>query len=62
MSRADLEAFKVKVDTVIARATELVKNGVGKDKLMSQLKTNDLGWQFNFTGDALDHFYAELQH
>jgi hypothetical protein len=27
---------------------------------MAQLKTDDLGWRFSFTGDALDRFYAEL--
>jgi glyoxylase-like metal-dependent hydrolase (beta-lactamase superfamily II) len=62
MSRADLEAFKAKLDTVVAHATELVKNGVSKDQLMSRLNTNDLGWQFDFSGVALDRFYAELQH
>ena len=60
VTRADLEAFKTKIDTVVARATELVKNGVPKDQLMAQLKTDDLGWQFSFTGDQLDSFYTEL--
>jgi hypothetical protein len=27
---------------------------------MAQLKTDDLGWQFSFTGDQLDRFYTEL--
>jgi len=27
---------------------------------MGQLKTDDLGWRLNFTGDRLDRFYAEL--
>ena len=38
----------------------LVKKGVAKDQLMAQLKTDDLGWRFSFTGDQLDRFYAEL--
>jgi glyoxylase-like metal-dependent hydrolase (beta-lactamase superfamily II) len=58
--RADLEAFKTKIDTLVSRATALARKGVPKDQLMAQLKTDDLGWQFNFTGDRLDAFYAEL--
>ena len=60
VTRADLEAFKTKIDTLVSRASELVKKGVSKDQLMSQLKTDDLGWHFNFTADQLDSFYAEL--
>jgi glyoxylase-like metal-dependent hydrolase (beta-lactamase superfamily II) len=60
VSRAGLEAYKVKIDTLVSRARELVMNGVGKDQLMAQLKTDDLGWKFNFTGEPLDRFYAEL--
>jgi cyclase len=60
VTRADLEAFKVKSDTLAARAIALVRQGVAKDQLMAQLKTDDLGWRFSFTGDQLDRFYAEL--
>ena len=60
VSRADLEGFKIKIDTLVSRASGLVEKGVPKDQLMAQLKTNDLGWQLNFTGDKLDGFYAEL--
>jgi len=60
VSRADLEALKAKIDTLVSRASELVKKGVPKDQLMAQLKTDDLGWQLNLTGDQLDGFYAEL--
>jgi len=60
VSRADLESFKTKIDTMVSRATGLVKQGVPKNQLMAQLKTSDLGWQFSFTGDQLDGFYAEL--
>jgi glyoxylase-like metal-dependent hydrolase (beta-lactamase superfamily II) len=60
ITRADLQAFKTKIDTMVARATGLVKQGVPKDRLMAQLKTDDLGWQPNFTGQQLDSFYAEL--
>jgi glyoxylase-like metal-dependent hydrolase (beta-lactamase superfamily II) len=60
VTRADLVSFKTKIDTLVSRATGLVKNGVPKEQLMAQLKTDDLGWRFNFTGDQLDRFYAEL--
>ena len=60
VTRADLEAFKTRIDTLVSRATGLVKSGVTKDQLMARLKTDDLGWRFGFTGDQLDRFYAEL--
>ncbi|MGB9492501.1 MAG: MBL fold metallo-hydrolase, partial [Terriglobales bacterium] len=60
ITRADLEAFKTKIDTLVSRASTLVKNGVPKDQLMAQLKTDDLGWQFNFSGEQIERFYAEL--
>ena len=59
-TRADLEAFKTKVDTLLSRATALVKKGVSKDRVMAELKTDDLGWRLDFTGDRLDRFYDEL--
>ena len=34
VSRADLEAFKTKIDTLVSRATVLVKDGVPKEQLM----------------------------
>ena len=48
LARADLVAFKVKVDTLVARANALMKQGVSKDQLLAQLKTDDLGWRLNF--------------
>jgi len=62
VTRAELEAFKTKLDTLVSRATGLVKNGVSKDQLMARLKTDDLGWRFSFTGDQLDRFYDELSN
>ena len=60
VSRADLEAFKAKIDTLVSRAAGLVRTGVPKDQLMARLKTDDLGWRLSFTRDRLDPFYAEL--
>ena len=55
-----LEAFKTRIDTLVSRATVLVKNGVPKDQLMAQLKTDDLGWHLSFSGEQFESFYAEL--
>jgi len=60
VTRADVEAFKTKLDTLIARATALVSKGVPKDQFMNQLKTDDLGWKLNFTPAQVDGLYAEL--
>lgn len=60
LSRAELEAFKTKIDTLVARAGVLLNKGVPKEQLMSQLQTHDLGWQLKFTPNQVDHFYAEL--
>ena len=44
LTKADVQAFKGKFDTMINRAKELVRSGVAKDQLLMQLKTDDLGW------------------
>jgi hypothetical protein len=31
-----------------------------KDRLMAELKTDDLGWKLNFSAEQVDGFYAEL--
>jgi cyclase len=60
ISKADLEAFKTKIDTVVSRATRLVKAGIPESQLISQLKTDDLGWKLNFSQEQIHGFYAEL--
>jgi cyclase len=60
VGRAELEAFRVKLGTLISRAADLIGKGVPKNRLMAQLKTDDLGWRLSYTGSRLDHFYAEL--
>src|ERR1700733_5334061 len=44
MTRADVEAYKGKWDTLVARAEEQVKKGTPKDKLLASIKTDDIGW------------------
>ncbi len=64
LTKADVQAFKMKLDTVIARARELVEKGVPKEQLIAQIKTDDLGWNINNAQwnnpQRLDAFYAEL--
>jgi cyclase len=64
MTKADVQAFRDKLNTIVTRGRALVKSGTPKDQLMAQLKTDDLGWNLNtqqWTQPArLDPFYAEL--
>jgi cyclase len=58
LTKADVQAFKTKFDTVIDRATALVRSGVPKDQLLMQLKTDDIGWAPRIPN--VDAFYNEL--
>jgi cyclase len=60
ITRDDLVAFKTKMETLLFRARALVNKGVPKDQLLSQLNPEDFGWQFSFSPDDIDRFYAEL--
>ena len=60
ISRAELEAFTQKINILIARAAEMVNQGVPKDQLMNRLKPDDLGWTLTFTPEQIDGFYSEL--
>jgi len=56
-SKADIQAFKAKVDLVISRANEAIKAGATKDMLASKVKTDDLApWTLNaqFFGNLYD--------
>jgi glyoxylase-like metal-dependent hydrolase (beta-lactamase superfamily II) len=55
-TRADVQAFRTKMATLIARISEAIKAGATRDTLASQVKTDDLGWKFNpnFFGGAYD--------
>lgn len=44
VTRADLEVFKGKIDSLVYRATALVQKGVPKGQLMAQINPDDLGW------------------
>jgi glyoxylase-like metal-dependent hydrolase (beta-lactamase superfamily II) len=58
LTKADVQAYKTKFDTVIARARELVRMGVPQDQLLAQIKTDDIGWTLRVP--KVDAFYAEL--
>jgi hypothetical protein len=60
ITRAEVEAFKTKIDTLVSRAGALVSKGVPEDQFLSQLKTDDLGWKLNFTPAQVEGFYGEL--
>jgi glyoxylase-like metal-dependent hydrolase (beta-lactamase superfamily II) len=56
-TRADVEAFKKKVDLVISRATDAIKAGATKETLATQVKVDDLApWMLNaqFFGNLHD--------
>ncbi len=58
LTKADVQAYKTKFDTVVARARELVRQGVPQDHLLAQIKTDDIGWAPRVPNVAA--FYAEL--
>ena len=58
-TRADIQAFKAKVDLVISRANEAIKAGATKDTLAMMVKTDDLApWMLN--AQFFGNLYAEL--
>jgi glyoxylase-like metal-dependent hydrolase (beta-lactamase superfamily II) len=59
-TRAEVEAFRTQFASLVSRASDAVKAGATRDTLASQVKTDDLGWQFNpqFYGQLFD----ELTH
>ena len=57
-TKADVQAYATKFNTVIDRATDLVRKGVPKDQFMAQIKTDDIGWAPRIP--SIDGLYAEL--
>ena len=55
-TRADVEAYRTKFATVVSRAQAAIKAGATRETLASQMKTDDLGWNFNaqFYGSMYD--------
>jgi glyoxylase-like metal-dependent hydrolase (beta-lactamase superfamily II) len=65
MTKADVQAFRDKMNTLVTRAHELVKAGTPKEELLAKIKTDDIGWNVNnaqwSAANRLDPFYADLQ-
>jgi cyclase len=47
MTRAEFDAYRQKVDTLVSRFTELVKAGTPKGEILAKVKTDDIGWNVN---------------
>jgi glyoxylase-like metal-dependent hydrolase (beta-lactamase superfamily II) len=60
MTRADVQAYKGKWDTFMARVREAISKGATKETLAAQVKQDDLGWNFNagFFGNLYDELQA----
>ena len=55
-TRAEVEAYRTRFATVVTRASDAIKAGATRETLATQVKTDDLGWQFNpqFYGSLYD--------
>jgi len=55
-TRADVQAFRDKFNTLVTRASDAIKAGATRDTLAMQVKTDDLGWMFQpaFYGSLYD--------
>jgi glyoxylase-like metal-dependent hydrolase (beta-lactamase superfamily II) len=56
--KADVAAFKTKIDTVIDRGNAAIKAGATKETFMAQVKLDDLGWME--AKPFFDNLYDEL--
>jgi len=64
LTRAQVQEFRNKWNTILTRGIESVKKGTPKDQLLASIKVDDLGgWNMNSFAPAarLDPLYAELQ-
>jgi hypothetical protein len=63
-TKADVQRFKERMQTLQTRTRELIKQGVPKDQYVSKLKADDLGWALGpetlFVRNAAGGFYDEL--
>jgi glyoxylase-like metal-dependent hydrolase (beta-lactamase superfamily II) len=55
-TRAEVEAYRTRFATVVSRAAAAIKAGATREQLAAQVKTDDLGWQFQpaFYGSLYD--------
>ena len=57
-TRADVEAFRNKIATLISRARDAIKGGATRETFPSMLKIDDLGWTLN--PNLLGSLYDEM--
>jgi len=57
-TRADIQAFRTKMATLITRCADAVKAGATRDTLAMQVDTSDLGWKF--TPQVFGGIYDEI--
>jgi glyoxylase-like metal-dependent hydrolase (beta-lactamase superfamily II) len=57
-TRADVHAYRDRFASVVSRASAAIKAGATKEQLATQVKTDDLGWQFN--AQFYERLYDEL--
>lgn len=60
VSRADVEALRNKIDRLLSRGKAIVRSGAPKDRLLSRLKAEDLGWSQSISDDQLNQLFSEL--
>ena len=64
LTRADFDAYKTKIDTLVTRFKEQIKAGTPKDQILAKVKTDDLGWNVNTAqwqaAARLDPLYDEF--
>ena len=53
-NRAEVQAYRMAFGSLVSRASDAIKAGATRDQLATQVKTDDLGWQFNA------QFYGQL--
>jgi cyclase len=61
VTRAAVAAFRLRLDGLIARATELAATGIAPDALAAQLRAENPQWALDLTGTELERFYAEVR-
>lgn len=63
-TKADVESFKHKIETLQTRTRRLIEQGVAKDGYLEKLKVDDLGWNVDartlFVRMSASGFYDEL--
>jgi glyoxylase-like metal-dependent hydrolase (beta-lactamase superfamily II) len=60
VSKAELQAFKAKLDHLVSQAGALVQQGLPKDQLLAHLDAQNGGLKVDLSPEQLDGFYAEL--